>query len=103
MKAHWKVASGASEVKSKVAVVSSVGSSGPEVMVVSNGVIVHRWRAGVASKAPVIFTARTSNSCGPASKPSNEVVGSQEPHEPGSSSEHSKVTSGLSDEKAKSA
>ena len=64
---------------SNVALVSSVASSGPESMNVSSGTIVHRWRAGVASKLPRSLTARTSSSWSPSSRPSNRCVASQEP------------------------
>src|SRR5688572_18035593 len=58
--------------------------------------------AGVASIAPAAFTARTCSSCEPAIKPSITCVASQEPHEEGvTSSEHSKVASGSSEEKVK--
>src|SRR5688572_16861116 len=103
MKAHSKPVPGGSVVNSKVAVVPSVGSAGPEVMIVSSGVTVQVWLAGVPSTVPVRFLARTRRVCAPPNRPLKVVVGSQEPQSSGSFRAHSKVAEGSFEEKAKSA
>jgi hypothetical protein len=54
---------GSEAVKTKVAVVESVGPEGPEVIVVSGAVVstVQVQRAGLASTFPARSRARTSN------------------------------------------
>src|SRR5918999_3960951 len=57
---HWKVASGLFEVNATDALVSDVGSAGPELIVVSGGrMMVQLQLAGVGSKRPASSTART--------------------------------------------
>ena len=63
---HLKIEPGTLEVNVKVALVLSVTSSGPPLIVTTGGsATVHVWRAGVASRLPATSRARTSSSCGP--------------------------------------
>jgi hypothetical protein len=98
-KAHSKVASGWSEVKANVASVLSVGSVGPESIVVSgNGSTVHRKVAGDESTLPAVSFARTRSSCSPTAKSVNSTGEVQEPND-GPSRAHSNTASGSFEEK----
>jgi hypothetical protein len=62
----------------KVALVSMVGSIGPESIVVSGGVLSTAWTvqpklAGVGSTLPAASVARTSKVCGPTARPANSA------------------------------
>src|SRR5918992_1006971 len=67
--AHSNVAPARLEVNSSVALEASVGSAGPEVIVVSGaGRTVHVWLAGVWSTLPAASLARTRKLCTPADR-----------------------------------
>jgi hypothetical protein len=101
---HSKVAATSFEENVKLASTILVVASGPESIVVSGGSTVQEKRAGLASKLPAAFTARTSSVCGPASTSSITCRSSQEPHEAGStSSEHSNVAAGSLETNSKTA
>src|SRR5918999_3876289 len=91
---HSKVAAGSFEEKVKVALVLTVAADGPESIVVSGGSTVKARRAGLASKLPAAFSARTSSSYGPGSRSSITCRPSHEPQDRPASSEHSKVACG---------
>src|SRR5918999_2236582 len=91
---HSKVAAESFEEKVKVALVLTVAARGPESIVVSGGSTVKARRAGLASKLPAAFSARTSSSYGPGSRSSMRCRPSHEPQDRPASSEHSKVACG---------
>src|SRR5918992_5249422 len=63
---HLKAEPGTLDENSKCALVLSVTSSGPELIVTTGGsATVQVYRAGVASTLPATSMARTSSSCGP--------------------------------------
>jgi hypothetical protein len=75
---HWNVDGVSLDVNANVGVESFVGPLGPELMVVSGGVVstVIERVAGVGSMFPAASTARTANACGPSA--STAVVNGEE-------------------------
>ena len=94
---------GSSEVRTNVAEVISVASSGPAVMVASGGPsTVQGWLAGVGSVLPAASTARTSRTWSPSVTALSAYGLEQVAHEP-SSRRHSKPAPRSADENVNAA
>src|SRR5688572_19298910 len=98
--AHSKVEFGSLLENVKVAVVSTVMPSGPELIVVSGATTVQVWLAGVGSRLPSALMARTRSSCVPRASSVNSAGEEQEVNNC-ASREHSKVPSASLVKKAK--